>query len=300
MSLADKALRAAMLTLAAPPLDISRALGAGMGRLALMLDSRHRRIIRDNLRQSFPERDEAWVRKTAAACYAHLGKVAMEIPRLLRCSPEQILARTRFHGDENVAEGQRLQAEGKGALLLTGHIGNWEWASLAAGLKFGPACLVARPIDWPPADRMVNQWRTRTGHEVVPKAGSARRILGQLKKGGAVGVLLDQNVDWYDGEWVDFFGRPACTNKGLALLAMRTGCPVFPFHSFRADDGVFDLYFGPRVELVDSGDKTQDVWENTQRFTKVLEEIIRRRPEQWFWLHQRWKTKPFHPWPRQG
>jgi KDO2-lipid IV(A) lauroyltransferase len=123
--------------------------------------------------------------------------------------------------------------------------------------------------------------------------------LRSLKQGNFIGILLDQNVDWYDGEWVDFFGRPACTNKGLALLAMKTKAPVIPVWSWRRDDGNFELHIGQEVPLIDTGDKAQDVWDNTQAYTKVLEDIIRKRPEQWFWLHQRWKTKPYHLWPRE-
>ena len=135
---------------------------------------------------------------------------------------------------------------------------------------------------------------------MAPKAGSARRSLSWLRREKKpVGVLLDQNVDWYKGVFAEFFGRPACTNKGLALLAMSTGAPVLPYYSFRAPDGSFDVYVDPEIPLVKTGDKIQDVWDNTQNYTKALERIIRRRPEQWFWLHQRWKTKPYHRWPRE-
>lgn len=289
-------LHAGMWLASLPPLGLARALGAGLGRTALRLDARHRGIILDNLRLSFPEREEAWLQATARDCFAHLGQVACEIPRLVRLSPQQVLAKTRQHGLENLEQARAL---GKGVLLLTGHIGNWEWSAVASGLAIKGACLVARPLDWPPADRLVQYWRTKGGNSVVPKSRSARAVLKELKRGGLVAVMLDQNVDWYDGEWVDFFGRPACTNKGLALLAMTTGAPVVPFYGFRAPDGLFDMYFEAPAPMRKTGDKLQDVWDNTQLYTKALEEIIRQHPEQWFWLHQRWKTKPFHAWPRR-
>ncbi|MFH1033181.1 MAG: lysophospholipid acyltransferase family protein [Pseudomonadota bacterium] len=279
------------------PLGLTRALGRGLGGLAGRLDQRHWGIVTDNLRASFPQRDQAWVTATARACFAHLGQVILEIPRLVRLSPQAILERTRQHGLMHLEEAR---AQGKGVLLLTGHLGNWEWSSVASGIVMGGVHGVARPLDWPPAEALVNHWRTRCGNKIIPKARSARQILRALKGNGVVGVLLDQNVDWYDGEWVDFFGRPACTNKGLALLAMATGTPVLPYHCFRAPDGGFDAYFGQPLPLIRSGDKTQDVWDNTQNYTKALEEIIRQQPEQWFWMHQRWKTKPFHAWPREG
>lgn len=296
MSLAYQALKGAAWLGSLAPLGLTRALGRGLGVLAGRLDARHWGIVTGNLRASFPEQGEAWVEATARACFAHLGRVILEIPRLVRLSPAAILERTRHHGLDNLEAARSL---GRGVLLLTGHLGNWEWASVASGLMVGGAAPVARPLDWPPAEALVKYWRTRFGNIVIPKANSARQILRTLKGPRPIGILLDQNVDWYDGEWVDFFGRPACTNKGLALLAMATGAPVLTYHNFRAPDGCFDVYFGPPLPLIKSGDKIQDVWDNTQLYTKALEGIIRQRPEQWFWMHQRWKTKPFHVWPRE-
>ncbi len=297
MSLMDQALRAGVWTLSLAPLGLSRAVGRGLGRMALRLDQRHRNIVLDNLTASFPEHDAAWVEDTARKVFEHVAQVATEIPRLVRLSPEQVFAQTRCHGLDNVHQAKAL---GKGMILLTGHFGNWEWANVAGAVALGfGALIVARPIDWPPADRLVNGWRTMAGgSEVVPKNRSARALLRGIKENRMLGLLLDQNVDWYDGEWVDFFGRPACTNKGLALLARSTETPVIPYYNWRAEDGKFDVYFEPPVPLIKTGDKTQDIWDNTQNYTKVLEGIIRQRPEQWFWLHQRWKTKPSQPWPR--
>ncbi|MFZ5587747.1 MAG: lysophospholipid acyltransferase family protein [Thermodesulfobacteriota bacterium] len=296
MSAAFQALRAAVWAASLPPLALRRGLGRLVARLAARLDQRHWGIVTGNLRQSFPEKDAAWVESTARACYAHLAQVVTEIPDLVRLTPAQVLARTRHHGLANL---EAARAQGRGVLMLTGHIGNWEWAAQASGLQMGGAALVARPIDWPPAEKLVNHWRTKSGNMVVPKSRSARALLRVLKQNGVAAALLDQNVDWYDGEWVDFFGRPACTNKGLALLALATGAPVLTYHNFRAADGCFDVHFGEPIPLVKTGDKLQDVWDNTQNYTKALEAIIRERPEQWFWMHQRWKTKPFHAWPRE-
>jgi KDO2-lipid IV(A) lauroyltransferase len=268
--------------------------------LAHRLDRRHREIARANLAACFPEKGPAWAARTARECYAHLGQVAAEIPSLVRLPPGRIRERVRFAEPERLEEVREVLRRGGGLFFLTGHLGNWEWLSLAIGSEVGPNAIVARPLDWPPADRLVNSWRTSTGHEILPKASSARRILQALRRGRPVGVLLDQNVDWYDGVWVDFFGRPACTNKGLALLALHSRAPVYPIWCWRQADGGFEAHVGPRLELIETGDKTADVWENTQLYTKTLEEIIRQRPEQWFWLHQRWKTKPWQPWPRGG
>ena len=279
------------------PLAPMRALGRCLGLLWYRLDKRHRGIVQDNLKASFPEKDRAWIEATARGCFQHVARVMCEIPVLVRKSPEAVEKKwVRWHGVEHI---DRARAKGRGIFILTGHIGNWEWTAFAAGRRIGPAVLVARPVDWPPAERLVKYWRTKSGHSLVPKAGSARALLREVRKGGIAAALLDQNVDWYDGEWVDFFGRPACTNKGLALLARATETPVVPYYSVRAADGKLDIYFEPEIPLVKTGDKTMDIWHNTQNYTKALENIIRRNPEQWFWLHQRWKTKPFHLWPRQ-
>lgn len=299
MSLEYRLLHAAMRGMGLPPLAMMRALGGGLGRMAYALDERHRRIIRGNLSASFPERDAVWVDATAKACYAHLGKVAMEIPRLLSWSREKIISCVRVMQPERLARMHEFKAEGKGAFMLTGHIGNWEWLNMVWGWLVGRTEVVARPIDYAPADRLVTDWRSRAGQKVIPKAGSARMLLRSLRQGSFIGILLDQNVDWYDGEWVDFFGRPACSNKGLALLAMKTKAPVIPVWSWRRDDGGFEIHIGEEMSPIITGDKTQDVWDNTQAYTKALEDIIRQRPEQWFWLHQRWKTKPYHLWPRE-
>ncbi|BEQ15204.1 lysophospholipid acyltransferase family protein [Desulfoferula mesophila] len=298
MSLAERALRAGVWALSLPPLGLSRAVGRGLGRMAMRLDRRHREIVLANLSASFPEKDAAWVEATARKVFEHIAQVATEIPRLVRLSPEEITAQARCHGLDNV---HNAMAKGKGLILLTGHFGNWEWGNIAGSFSLGfGALVVARPIDWPPADRLVNSWRTKGSDSVVvPKNRSARVLLKGLKQNRMLGLLLDQNVDWYDGEWVDFFGRPACTNKGLALLARSTEAPVIAHYNWRADDGKFDVYFSPEIPLVKTGDKTMDIWQNTQNYTKVLEDIIRQKPEQWFWLHQRWKTKPFQPWPRE-
>ncbi|MCF8031754.1 MAG: lysophospholipid acyltransferase family protein [Desulfarculaceae bacterium] len=298
MSAADAILKGAVYSLSLAPLGLTRAVGRGLGRMARGLDSRHREIVQRNLAASFPEKDPAWIERIGREVFEHAAQVAVEIPRLVRLSPAQIAAHCRFHGLDNV---HNALERGKGLILLTGHFGNWEWANIAGVQALGiSGLIVARPIDWPPADRLVNGWRTKgSGSEVVPKSRSARILLRGLKDNRMLGLLLDQNVDWYDGEWVDFFGRPACTNKGMALLARTTEAPVLPFYNWRAQDGKFEVHFGSEIPLVKTSDKTRDTWDNTQNYTRVLEEIIRQNPSQWFWLHQRWKTRPFHTWPRE-
>ncbi len=118
-----------------------------------------------------------------------------------------------------------------------------------------------------------------------------RTMLRSLKRNEIVGILIDQNMAWYEGVFVDYFGRPACTTNGLALLALHTGAPVLPGYIVRLPDGRYRFVIGPEVEVTRTGDRDADVLANTQRFTKVIEETVRQYPDQWFWVHQRWKTQ---------
>jgi KDO2-lipid IV(A) lauroyltransferase len=118
-----------------------------------------------------------------------------------------------------------------------------------------------------------------------------RPIIRHLKKNGIVGLMIDQNMAWQEGVFVDFFGRPAATSNGLALLALHTGAPVIPGMTVRGGDGKYKLIIGEEVEIIRTGDRDRDVIMNTQKFTRIVEEMVRRYPDQWFWVHQRWKTK---------
>jgi KDO2-lipid IV(A) lauroyltransferase len=139
--------------------------------------------------------------------------------------------------------------------------------------------------------------RSRFGTEIIPKQRGMRKILEALRKNKLVAILLDQNVDWYEGVFVNFLGEWACTNKGLALMALKTGTPVVPAFSVRQPDGRYHFIFEPEVELIKTGDKTRDVEDNTILFTSIIERYVKEHPDQWFWYHKRWKTKPYWPLP---
>ena len=278
------------------PLSLAQGFGAALGRLGLALVGDRGGAARENLRLSFPEKDPAWVKATAREAFANLGRAAMECCRLVRVGPDEVSRLCPPVGVENMTNAL---AKGRGVLMLTGHLGNWEMCGIACSRQVGPIMVVGRPLDFAPADRLVNSFRQRGGNQVVPKARSFRPLLRRLRQGGLVGILGDQNVDWYDGVWVDFFGRPACTNKGMALLSMASGAPVVPVHNFRMKNGRFQTIYGPEIPPAESGDKTQDIWDNTQAYTKAIEDMIRRDPAQWLWAHKRWKTKPQQPWPRE-
>lgn len=291
-----QAIQAVLTLLSKIPLPLMRKAGRILGRLIQACDKRHKNIVLDNLRLSFPDKDALWINQTARMCFEHLGMVICELPFLSAAPLEKLVRITRVHGLNRL---DPLLERKQGYFALTGHIGNWEWCNLLLGALGYRGNVIARPLDNKSLDIVVNHWRERSGQTVVSKFVSARKILPLLKSGQGVGILLDQNMDWYDGPWVDFFGRPACTNHGLALLAMFTKLPVFPLYCFRAEDGYFDIHVDEPLELCLSGDRSKDVWLNTQNYTKALENIIRQKPAQWLWLHQRWKTKNYSPWPRK-
>jgi KDO2-lipid IV(A) lauroyltransferase len=195
-----------------------------------------------------------------------------------------------FEHEQNLRDAL---AKGKGVLALTGHFGNWELMSTAVAMYFGNLAVVVRPLDFEPADKLMVDLRSRYGTEIIPAHRGMRDMMRATRKNKIIGILLDQNVDWYEGAFVNFLGRPACSNKGLALLALRTGAPVIPFFSVRDETGRYRIIIEKEVTLVRTGDKTRDVEDNTALFTDVIESYIRKYPHQWFWFHKRWKTKNY-------
>ena len=205
----------------------------------------------------------------------------------------------RFATFAGVEHFQAALSKGKGILFMASHFGNWELMALAFSLKYHPAYLVVRPLDNPFLDRLISSIRCKGGNCLIGKRGSVRAVLRLLKQREIVALLIDQNVDWYEGVFVPFFKDIACTTKMLAVVALRTGAPVVPVYNIRLADGRYKVVFEPEVSLVMTGDKTKDAEENTALFNRIIEAYVRRQPEQWFWMHQRWKTRPYQPWPRE-
>jgi KDO2-lipid IV(A) lauroyltransferase len=182
---------------------------------------------------------------------------------------------------------------GKGVLVLTGHIGAWELSSFYHSLAGYPMSMVIRRLDNPLVDRFVNAIRCQHGNRVLHKDDSARGLITAMRTGETVGVLMDTNMTPPQGVFVDFFGRAACTASGIARVALRTGAAVLPgFLIWEPAEKRYVLHFLPELQLASTGNDDQDAIANTQLFTKTLEEIIRRYPEQWLWVHRRWKTRP--------
>ena len=280
----------ALKSLGVLPRPLARAAGAGIIATAFRLRTRLRRAGEFNLRLAFPEWSEAERRRVIRGMVRQVGWMAGEFSQLPRYTRENIERVVILDGFENFDAARQ---RGKGVLFLTGNMSAWELAPFAHALYGHPLHFLVRPIDNARVDALINRYRCLSGNQPIFKNQSARAILKVLHAGGTVGILADVNTSLGEGVFVDFFGLPACTTTGLARVAMRTDAAVVPgFLSWDANLRKYRLRYEPAVELVRSGKEEEDVRENTARFTRVIENYIRAHPDQWIWVHKRWKTRP--------
>ncbi len=264
-------------------------LGRALGRLLADLDPRHVAIAAENLRQAFPHWDEPRRLRTARAVYAHFGQTLLDILWMAEQPRERLLGLIVEEGREN-ADGVR--AAGRGVVYVTGHFGNWEFYGVAFGWLGEPVGVVARPLDNPALEARLTAFRTRSGNTVISKRRALQDILRLLRQGAGVAILVDQNVQEQDGIFVEFFGRPAATTTVAAALAVKTGCALLPVHCEALPDGRYKFVYGRPLEWTTTGNRQDDIARLTQALTTVIEGWVRERPEQWLWMHRRWKTQP--------
>jgi KDO2-lipid IV(A) lauroyltransferase len=185
------------------------------------------------------------------------------------------------------------QAQTRGVIVLTAHLGNWELLAHAHGLLGHPVTLIHRPMRNELVDDAIVAVRARAGTRTIPKKAAAREAIRVLRRGGILAIPSDQNQTTRYGVFVDFFGVPACTTPGVARLAALTGSPVYPVFILREGDSErHRIEILPPVEMISTGDREADIVANTQRCSRIVEDMIRRHPEQWIWFHKRWKTRP--------
>jgi KDO2-lipid IV(A) lauroyltransferase len=277
-------------TLGVLPRGMARAIAAVGVRMLLFALPKLKKTAEFNLRLAFPEWTDAQRRSTLKKMTRNLGWMAAEFARMPSYTKENIEGVVILDGHENFLAGH---SRGKGVLYLTGHIGAWELSSFAHALYGFPLHYMARPLDNKPLDAMVNEYRGLSGNKPIFKNESARVMLRILKEAGTVGILADQNTMPGEGVFVDFFGTLACTTTGIARVALHTDAAVVPGYAYWDEKlRKYRLRFEPPVELLRTGDAERDIVENTQRFAKVIEEIVRKYPEQWVWIHARWKARP--------
>lgn len=268
------------------PSAVGLAAGRRLGDLLWWVLPGRRAVALDNLRRSFGgERSPAEVRCLGRRSFQHVGMNLVEACRYFLRPTHVMLSRVRMEGREHL---QAAAAHGRGVLVLTAHFGNWELLAAAHGLSGLPLSIVTRQLDHPLLDDLAARFRRRSGAELIVKRQAVREVLTALRRQRMVGILLDQNATRAEGVFVPFFGSPASTSKGLALLALRTGAPVVPIFLRREPDGRHCMEVGAALPPPADGLVTS----YTATFNRVLEAAILRAPEQWLWMHDRWRTRP--------
>jgi KDO2-lipid IV(A) lauroyltransferase len=270
------------------PHRVVRGIGAVLGLLFYSLDAKHRRVAMTNLAQAFPTRSPGEVRRIAREMFKHFGRLLFEILKFSTLSHAAMLRRVEFEGEDRA---RLAYAQGKGVLFFTGHFGFWELHAVVHGLQLRPIGVLARALDNPRLNTLLEDVRGRTGNTVIYRQGAVRRVLKTLAGGEGVAMLIDQHMHSADAIWVDFFQRPAATTSTLAALALRTGAPVVPVFALPVDGGRYRMIYEHAVEPP-SGDGPEAIREFTQRCTDVLEMYVRRNPELWLWMHRRWRDAP--------
>jgi len=275
------------------PYKIASDIGGSIGRLGYYIDGKHRNITLNNLTMAFPEKGKREIIFIARKAFENLGRSVAEVIYITNRKTDDLkkvlYEWITVEGRDNLDHAIK---KGKGILLLTAHFGNWELLGLTAATHGYKLNVIARPLDNPKLDTFINSLRSITGTNVYPKKGVLKDILKSLKQGEGVGILIDQNTSRSEGVFVDFFGQPASTNRGPAVIAMKSETPVVPFFIIRENKYRHRIVYCEEIPLHRSGDKEKDAVLNTKMFTKKVESFIRNYPEQWFWMHQRWKTRP--------
>jgi KDO2-lipid IV(A) lauroyltransferase len=285
-------LRAAVGLLAALPLTLALRLGEAMAFLAYLVDRPHRRIGMRNLAVALPDLPLGEHRRILRGSFLNLGRMGAELAHLPKLSAAELREMVQFE-DEAWWEEAVTWERSTGVLVLSGHFGNWELLVYAHGMRGHPVHLVHRAIANPRIDRWLNELRGRAGTRMIRKSRGAEGVLRALHDHGLLVLPIDQNSTRGLGVFVDFFGVPASTNAGLARIALRADAPIVPVFIVREGRTArHRVHVLPILEIERTGDPAEDVRRNTARFTAVFEQMVRRHPEHWLWMHKRWKTRP--------
>jgi len=272
------------------PRGAARFAGRALGYAAYFSLGRLRRVGQQNLRMALPGVGRGERERILRGEYRSLGWQLAEFCLMPGYGAEQARRFIRYDGLESYLAARD---RGKGVLVLTGHLGAWELSSFFHSLMGYPMGMVIRRLDNPLIDAMVNRIRCLHGNRVMHKDDFARGLIGEMRAGGTVGILMDTNMTPPQGVFVPFFGVPACTASGMARVARKTGAAVLPgFLLWEAAEGRYVLHFGEELAVVATEDQDEDARVNTARFTAVIEGYVRRYPDQWLWMHRRWKTRP--------
>jgi len=261
------------------------ACGTLAGLAFYTLDRTHRRVADENVAAAFPARSAKERRAIVRGAFGHFGRLFFELLRFSALSPAAMLARIEFEGDDRT---RQAYAQGKGVLFYTGHFGYWELNGIAHALQFEPFAVVARTLDNPQLNALLERIRRCTGNSVIYRQGAVWRMMRTLRARHGVALLIDQHVEGADAVTVEFFDRSAATTPALAALALRTGAPVVPVFALPNGVGRYRMIYEHPIQPP-SADSENAIREFTQRCTDVLEMYVRRHPDLWLWMHRRWR-----------
>ncbi len=271
------------------PRRVCLAVGAALGEIFYLADGRHRRLARANLEKAFgallPEERRRCLARTS---FRHFGRMLADDLKWASLGDGRRRELLCVEGEEHI---RRSLEAGRGVLLFSAHLGNWEIASEAVS-RLGELHVVARPLDNRIFERELIRFRRRLGAQVISKFQAAGPILRALRRNGLVAILIDQNVLRSQAVFVDFFGLPAATTPALAAFHLRTGAPLVPVFCLGRPDLSYRVKIGPPLDIAPSGDYERDVLQITSLCTKMIEAEIRENPDQWLWFHDRWKSRP--------
>jgi Kdo2-lipid IVA lauroyltransferase/acyltransferase len=282
--------RVLLQTFGAMPRRTAAHAAAGIAWIGFHLARRQRAAGLRNLQMALPDLTDQQRVEILRGCFRNLGRLLVEFSHFPELNEANISQLVTQDGLENYHEALR---RGRGVIFMTAHFGSWELSSFAHSLFGYPMKFVVRPIDNSKVDALITHYRTLGGNVPIQRRSAGRDILKALRENEAVGILFDQNTTSDEGIFVDFFGIPAATTPAIATFALRTGAAVLPgFLIWEEQVGKHRLRFDPPVTLIETGNLEQDVAENTKLFNRILEGYVRKYPDQWLWIHRRWKTRP--------
>ena len=284
------AARLLFFTLGRLPRPVAITTGRALARAAYLLGWKLRRIGDLNLKMAFPEMSRGERKRLLRDSVVNLGRHLGEFSRFSSVTPETLRQTIDCEGLENL---DAARAGGRGVILITAHLGAWEMISFALSAFGYPFRFLVRRIENPAIERLIETTRVRFGNSTIDKRSAARSMLTTLRAGGMLGLLVDINVVRDKGIFVDFFGVPASTTFMAAKLALRTGATIVPvFAPWEERRRRFVISIGTPLTIEHSDDEREDIRRLTSKFTKVVEDRVRRHPDQWLWIHKRWRTRP--------
>jgi len=261
----------------------------GLAKLAYLLDSKHKRVAKVNLDLAYEDKlsdDEKY--EIIKKCYENMVFNLADFVENQGISKDRLLSKVEFENSEIVEDAKK---SGKPIIFMTAHYGNWELLALAIAAKFGALSIVGRPLDSKVMDEILKRNREQFNIELIPKKGAMRPLIKALKDGRSAGLLVDQNTTDSEGMLIDFFGKKARHTPAVAILAKRMNAIIIPAFIQTNDHNSYTINFYSPLEMKDSGNKDQDILENIQAQADITEQVIRQKPDEWFWFHRRWKNQ---------